>query len=271
MGNNHNSNLRKNCTSFEGTNTATRACFGDSFRVDMIHRKENNNTDVWSAKYQIGEKLEPDVDLQLRVKQENRSLESIRFALHNYADNKTDILVNITRVDDGLQGGITGIKSSGASSTFVNDEQDYSIETTIISCDSFNSDGFYILQMKKMKYSNIAFNVAMAHFYVTKTVGLYVEATICRNKDRGFVVEVNGPFIYQSVYLRKIMDEIRLTGIWSPGGEPSTETNGDSGSSLHGEKAVVGQVVKNASNKGLINASGYTNGSLNNSIFCTIM
>ncbi|CAI8590224.1 unnamed protein product [Vicia faba] len=227
MGNSHNTNLRKSCTSFEGTNTATRACFGDSSRVDMIHYKENKNTEVWSAVYEIG--------------------------------------------GDGLQGGITAIESSGTCSTFVNDEQDYSIETTIISCDSFNSDDFYILQMKKMKYSNIAFKVAMAHFYVTKTVGLYVEATICRNKDRGFVVEVNGPFIYQSVYLRKIIDEIRLTGIWSPGGEPSTETNGDSGSSLHGEKAVVGQVVKNASNKGLINASGYTNGSLNNSIFYTIM
>lgn len=113
--------------------------------------------------------------------------------------------------------------------------------------------------------------MAIAHYYVAKTVGLYIAASICRNKYRGFVVEVNGPFKYHSVFLRKIMDETRLTGVWSPGGKPSTETNGDSSSSLHGDNVVIGQVVKNASNKGLINANGYTNGSLNNSIFCIIM
>ncbi|KAI5446566.1 hypothetical protein KIW84_014413 [Lathyrus oleraceus] len=259
-----------------GTNTATRASFGDSFRVDMIHKKENNNTDVWIASYQRREKIDPDVGLLLRARHGHNSLESIRLALrnHNCADDTTEILVDITRVDDGLQGGIRGIKSPGASSTFVNyDEQDFSIETIIISCDDSNRDGFFILQMKKMNYSDLAFKVAMAHYYVTKNVGLYVEATVCRHKYRGFVVEVNGPFIYQSVSLRKIIHEIRLTGIWSPGRKPSAEeTTGDSGSSLHGgDNLVVGQIVKNGSNKGMINANGYTNGALNNSIICSIM
>ncbi|CAL5184294.1 unnamed protein product [Lathyrus oleraceus] len=269
MGNTHNTNLRKSCTSFEGTSTATRACFGDSFRVDMIHQKKKKNSEFWNAVYEIGEKLETDVDLLLQANHDNRNVEKMSFGLYN---DKTDFIVNITRVsDDGLQGGITAIKSSGALSTFVNDEQDYSSETTFVSCDSSNREGLFVLQMKKMKHSNIAFKVAMAHYYVTKTVGLYVEATICCNKGRGFMVEVNGPFIYQSVDLRKIIDEIRLTGIWSPGGKPSTETNGESSSSLHGDNVVVGQIVKNASNKGLINANGCTNGSLNNVIFCTIM
>lgn len=180
--------------------------------------------------------------------------------------------MNITRDGgDGLRGGITGIKSSGAYSTFVSNEQDYSIETTIISCDSSYRNSLFVLQMKKMKYSNIAFKVAIAHYCVTETVGLYVEATICRNKDKGFVVKVNYPFKYQSSYLLKIMDETRLTGIWSPGGKPSRESGGDSNSSLNRDNVVVGQIVKHASNNGLINSNGYTSGSLNNSIFCTIM
>ncbi|KAK2394816.1 hypothetical protein QL285_056606 [Trifolium repens] len=275
MGNSHNTNLSKDCTSFASINNATSVSFGNSLRVHMAYEKENDNKDIWAAEYEIGEILDRVVSFRLQVEHDKNGVESVKFALlGNDPDNGVDILVNIARVGggDGLHGGIIGVRSFCSYATFRSNKQDYTIETNIVSSNCSYRDSLFVLQMKKMNYSDdIAYMATMAHYYVTKTVGLYVEATIFRNKEKSFVVKVNGPFKYQSVYLGRIIDETRRSGNWSSGGKPNNEIFEDSDSSLNSENIAVGQIVKRASNKGLINSNGYTKGSLNNSIFCTIM
>lgn len=173
---------------------------------------------------------------------------------------------------------------------------------------------------KKGKSENICI-VNLAHYYVTKDVGLSVTARIYRNKGNSFVVEVEGPIKHPSVDLRKAVVKTCSTGVWSPGAcshckgtktKASTGVkNEDSISSLKGhththvqhssslvlkgeshvqhsssllkgeshvqrsDRKVGGEVVKHAFfsssvreqfNTGLINSTGYTSGSLNNSI-----
>jgi hypothetical protein len=271
MGNSHNTNLiDKDCTYMQGIDNGTRVCFGNSLLIRMLHTKDNVNADMWAAKYEIGEKLEKVVNIIMTVKHDKNGVESVNLALADESDNGTTILVDIARVGDVLHGGIKNIvRSYGSYSNFKSKEQDYLIETNIISYACSYRDCLFVLQRKKRDYSaDVAYT--MAHYYVTKTFGLYVEAKVFRNKEKRFVVEVNGPFIYQSVYLGRIIDETRRSGNWSSGGKPNNEIE-DSDSSLNSENIVVGQIVKRASNKGLINSNGYTKGSLNNSIFCTIM
>ncbi|MCI18961.1 hypothetical protein A2U01_0040116 [Trifolium medium] len=144
--------------------------------VDMRYTKEDDNTDSWAAKYEIGEKLDRVVYIRLEVKHDKNGVENIHVVLGDEADNETNILVNITLVGGGggLHGGITNIISSGAYSTFISNEQDYSIETNIISYDCSYRDGLFVLHMKKINYSDdIAYMAAMAQYYITKTVGLY--------------------------------------------------------------------------------------------------
>jgi hypothetical protein len=246
--------------------TCSTTWFGDSLVITMGNTKDDD-TDLWGVEYKIGKNLEHNVNFGLHVRHDDNGVENIHLGLSDHADDIIGFSVDITRVDrDGLSG-----ETKGAGySTFISDKQDFSIETTIIPYGCFYRDGLFVLQLKKMKYSNVAYMAAMAHYYVTKNIGLYVEVKINHSKDKGFVVELNGPFKYPSFYLQKVIVETCRSGTWSPGGKPSNETE-DFNSSLNSDNIVVGQIVKRASNKGFINSNGYTNGSLNNSIFCTIM
>lgn len=231
----------------------------------------------------------------------NGSVESVNFGLGDTTENnKTEFALKITKVGrDGLRGGITGIDSSVSPITSTRAKQDYSIETTIVHYGCSYREGLFVLELKRKVGSENACVVTLAHYYVTNDVGLSVSAKIFRNKGKGgFVVEVEGPFKHPSADLRKVLVKTSRTGIWSPGAcshckaakSSTTATvggvkTGDSNSTLKAQSqshdhqkgdAAVGQIVKHAaffssnvgkqSNTGLINSSGYTAGSLNNSV-----
>lgn len=95
------------------------------------------------------------------------------------ADIRSGFSLDITRAArDGLHGGITGVTTSGIYKSSRTVKQDYSIETTIVSYDNSYSDTLFVLQMKKRKNHENACMVTMAHYYVTKGVGLSAAAKI---------------------------------------------------------------------------------------------
>ena len=290
-------NLGKDSTSFDAGATGTIARWGESFEVSMGNWKENNDhTEVWSVEYKTGQNKKHSCGFQLKANRDNSGVESIHFGIgDSSADNKTDFALKITRVArDGLSGGITGIdSSSGGPVLFTRAKESCTIETTIVSYGCSQRSGLFVLEMKKKVNSENAYTMTLAHYYVTKDVGLSVAAKICRNKNgNGFGVEVEGPIKHPSADLRKVIVKTCRTGVWSPTacshcngakgntGNKSGVSNNNSSLNVaqsnhhHGEDAI-GQVVKGATfssnvreqhNKGLINSSGYTTGSLNNSI-----
>ncbi|CAJ1963232.1 unnamed protein product [Sphenostylis stenocarpa] len=291
MGTGHSShtNLGKECTSYDAGATGTIARWGDSFEVSMGHNKENDHTDVWGVTYKTGQKKNT-CGFHLKAIRDNNGVESIHFGLGDFANNKTEFAFKITRVArDGLRGGISGIDSCNAPSSFTRAKPDHTIETTIVPYGCSFREGLFVLQMKKKVKTDSAYMVNMAHYYVTKDVALSVEAKIHRSKNC-FVVEVEGPFNHPSDELRKVLVKTRKTGIWSrnacshcnaakasgSGGAKSGESNSSLKAQPSHQKGhdIVGQIanhafsssIKEQYNKGLINASGYTSGSLNNSI-----
>lgn len=184
--------------------------------------------------------------------------------------------------------------SSASPISFTRTNQDYLIETTIVSYSCSYREGLFVLEMKKKGKSKNACIVNVAHYYITKDVGLSVSAKIFRNKANGFVVEVEGPFKHPSVDLRRVVDKTCSSGVWSPNacshckrttkkasiGVKSGDLNSNN-SLLKGDSHVqesdgkIGEIVKHGLfsssvreqvNIGLINSSGYTSGTLNNSI-----
>ncbi|KAL2341689.1 hypothetical protein Fmac_009629 [Flemingia macrophylla] len=291
MGTAHSShtNLGTECTSYDAGATGTIARWGDSFEVSMGITKENEHTQVWGVKYKTGQKKHT-CGFHLKVSCDNNgSVENVGFGLGDFADNKTEFALKITRVGrEGLRGGISGIDSSNAPTSFTRAKKDYTLETTIVPYGCSFRDGLFVLELKKKFNSDHAYMVTMAHYYVTKDVGLSVEAKIHRSKNR-FVVEVEGPFNHPSEELRKVIAKTRRTGVWSRSacshcnvGAKDTKS-GESNSSLKAQACynidqkgnekvgeIVNQVfsssVKEQYNKGLINSTGYTSGSMNNSI-----
>ncbi|KAK7412890.1 hypothetical protein VNO78_04616 [Psophocarpus tetragonolobus] len=290
MGTSHSShtNLGSECSSYDAGATGTIARWGDSFQVSMGISKENDHTEVWGVKYKTSQKKHT-CGFQLKASRDNNGVESIHFSIGDLANNKTQFALKITRVGhDGLRGGISGIDSSSPPMSFTRTKQDHTIETTIVPYGCSFRYGLFVLEMKKKVNSENAYMVTMAHYYVTKDVGLSVEANIHRSKSC-FVVEVEGPFNHPSDDLRKVIAKTRRTGVWSRSAcshcnEAKASTGAskseESHSSLKAQPShqkgnpTVGQVVEHAFsssvkvqyNKGLINSSGYTSGSLNNSI-----
>lgn len=291
MGTAHSShtNLGSECTSYDAGATGSIARWGKSFEVSMGHNKENDNTDVWGVKYKTCQKKNT-CGFNLKASRDSNGVESIHFGLGDFGDNKTEFAVKITRVSrDGLRGGISGIDSCNAPVSFTRAKQDHTIETTLVAYGCSFREGLFVLEMKKKVNSEHAYMVNMAHYYITKDVGLSVEAKILRRKSC-FCVEVEGPFKHPSEELRKVIVKTRRTGIWSRSAcshcnaaKLSSSDGGKSGESKSSLKAepssqkghdIVGQIsnhafsssIKEQYNKGLINSTGYTSGSLNNSI-----
>ncbi|ESW10997.1 hypothetical protein PHAVU_009G256600 [Phaseolus vulgaris] len=285
MGTGHSShtNLGSECSSYDAGETGTIARLGDSFEVSMGHNKEKDNTDVWSVKYKTSQKKNT-CGFNLKASRDNNGVESIHFGLGDFANNKTEFALKITRVGrDGLQGGISGIDSCNAPMSFTRAKPDHTIETTIVPYGCSFREGLFVLEMKKKVNGEHAYMVNMAHYYVTKDVGLSVEAKIQRSKNC-FRVEVEGPFNHPSDELRKVLVKTRRTGIWSRSAcshcNVAKAKSGESNSSLKAKASpqksheVVGQIahhafsstIKEQYNKGLINSTGYTSGSLNHSI-----
>ncbi|WVZ21240.1 hypothetical protein V8G54_008562 [Vigna mungo] len=291
MGTAHSShtNLGSECTSYDAGATGSIARWGKSFEVSMGHNKENDNTDVWGVKYKTCLKKNT-CGFNLKASRDSNGVESIHFGLGDFGDNKTEFAVKITRVGrDGLRGGISGIDSCNAPVSFTRAKQDHTIETTVVAYGCSFREGLFVLEMKKKVNSEHAYMVNMAHYYITKDVGLSVEAKILRRKSC-FCVEVEGPFKHPSEELRKVIVKTRRTGIWSRSAcshcniaKVSSSDGGKSGESKPSLKAepssqkghdIVGQIsnhafsssIKEQYNKGLINSTGYTSGSLNNSI-----
>ncbi|CAL5184292.1 unnamed protein product [Lathyrus oleraceus] len=323
MGTSHSThtNLGKDSTSFKTSATGSIARWGDSFEVSMSKWNENDHTEAWGVKYKTGLKNRT-CGFNLKATNDNNGIESIHFGLLDNANNKTEFAVNISRVDrDTLRGGITGLDSSVSPKSFTRTKPDCVIETTLVSYHCSHREGLFVLEMKKKGKSENVCIVNLAHYYVTKDVGLSVTARIYRNKGNNFVVEVEGPIKHPSVDLRKAVVKTCSTGVWSPGAcshckgtktKASTGVkNEDSISSLKGhththvqhssslvlkgeshvqhsssllkgeshvqrsDRKVGGEIVKHAFfsssvreqfNTGLINSTGYTSGSLNNSI-----
>ncbi|KAG4990424.1 hypothetical protein AAZX31_09G036300 [Glycine max] len=293
MGTGHSThtNLGSECTSYDAGATGTIARWGESFEVSMGNSKENNDhTEVWGVKYKPSQKNYT-CGFHLRASRDNnKSVESIYFGLGDFSNNKTEFALKITRIGrDSLRGGITGIDSSTAPMYFTRAKQDHTIETTIVPYGCSFRDGLFVMEMKKKVNAENAYMVTMGHYYVTKDVGLSVEAKILRSKNC-FVVQVEGPFSHPGDELRKVLAKTHRTGIWSRsacshcnnnGTKASTsKKSGESDSPLKAQPShqkghgTVGEIVSHAFsssvkeqyNKGLINSSGYTTGSLNNSI-----
>ncbi|CAK8531581.1 unnamed protein product [Lathyrus sativus] len=322
MGTSHSThtNLGKDSTSFKTSATGSIARWGDSFEVSMSKWNENDHTEAWGAKYKTGLKNHT-CGFNLKAINDNNGIESIHFGLLDTANNKTEFSVNISRIDrDTLRGGITGLNSSACPKSFTRTKPNCLIETTVVSYHCSYREGLFVLEMKKKGKSENACIVNLAHYYVTKDVGLSVRAKIYRNKGNSFVVEVEGPIKHRSVDLRKVVVKTCSSGVWSPGACShckGTKTKASTGvkneeytSSLKAhthvqhsgslmlkgeshvqhssslmlkgeshvqriDRKVGGEVVKQAFfassvreqfNTGLINSTGYTSGSLNNSI-----
>ncbi|KAL5097873.1 hypothetical protein RYX36_002200 [Vicia faba] len=272
MGNGYsgrNTNLGVNCPYFDSSTTGTTARWGDSLEVSMCKYWDKDESEVWCVGYKIGKKLEHGCGFSLRAKHDNSGVESIYFSLGDDNDIMSGFSLDITRVGrDGLHGGIRGVTTSGIYKSSISVKQDYSIETTIVSYGNSYSDTLFVLQMKKRKNHENACMVTMAHYYVTKDVGLSAAAKIYLSKGKGFVVEVKGPFKHPSDDLRRVISETCRTGIWCPAAKSSYTKQQDCSSSLE-NNGMVSQFVNHASssNKGLINSNGYTKGALNHSIF----
>lgn len=293
MGTSHSShtNLGSECTSYDAGATGAIAHWGDSFEVSMGNRKENEHTEVWGVEYKATQKKHS-CGFNLKACREKKGVESIHFGIGDFANNKTEFALKITRVgSDGLRGGITGIDSCNAPMSFTRSKQDYTVETTIVPYGCSYREGLFVLEMKKKVNSENAYMINMAHYYVTKDVGLSVEAKIRRIKNC-FVVEVEGPFNHPSDELRKVLVKTRRSGVWSRNacshcvgpkasaigakiGESNSGLMKAQSSQMHEKgNGTVSQVVnhvfsssvKEQYNKGLINSSGYTTGSMNNSI-----
>jgi len=291
MGTGHSShtNLGSECSSYDAGATGSTASWGDSFEVSMGHNKENDHTEVWGVQYKTSQKKNT-CGFNLKASRDNNGVESIHFGLGDFANNKTEFALKITRVGrDGLRGGITGIDSCTAPMSFTRAKEDHTIETTIVPYGCSFREGLFVFEMKKKVNAENAYMVNMAHYYITKDVGLSVEAKILRSKNC-FTVVVEGPFNHPSDELRKVIAKTRRTGIWSrsacshcnvaKGSSSGGAKSGESNSSLKAQPSqqkgheVVAQMAKHAFsssikeqyNKGLINSSGYTTGSLNNSI-----
>ncbi|XP_057430219.1 uncharacterized protein LOC130723260 [Lotus japonicus] len=279
-------NLSKECTSFEAGATGTRACLGGSFEIFMGKTKENDRTDVWGVEYKTGQKNNC-CGFQLKATHDNNGAETIFFGLIDTAENKTEFSLKITRVGrDRLRGGIAGVNSSRPPVSSTRAKPDCTIETVIVSYGCSFREGLFVLEMKKKINAENAHMVTLAHYYVTKDVGLSVSAKIFRSKGGGsFVVEMEGPIKHPSSDLRKVLVKTSHTCIWSPGAcshckaaksSTGAKTGDSNGSLLKADQShTVGQIVKDGffssnvreqHNKGLINSSGYTTGSLNNSI-----
>ncbi|XP_020206174.1 uncharacterized protein LOC109791302 [Cajanus cajan] len=292
MGTAHSShtNLGTACTSYDAGSTGTIARWGDSFEVCMGFSKENDHTEVWGVKYKTSHHRHH-CGFHLKASRDNNGVEKLYFGLGDFSENKMELALRITRVGlDGLRGGISGIDSRTPPMFFTRAKQDYTLETTIVPYGCSFRDGLFVLEMKKKFNSDHAYMVTMAHYYVTKDVGLSVEAKI-RLRKHCFDVEVEGPINHPSDELRKVIVKTRRTGIWSrsacshcnvgaktsSGGAKSGESNNSSlkaQASLQNGHEKVGEIVNRVflsgvteqHNTGLINSSGYTTGSLNNSI-----
>ncbi|XP_061344843.1 uncharacterized protein LOC133290722 [Gastrolobium bilobum] len=286
-------NLGSDCASFDAGATGTRARWGDSFEVSMCNDfKENDHTEFWGVTYTAGQKKH-NCGFQLRATRDINGVQSIYFGIRDSADNSAEFSLEITRVGrDGLSGGIIGIRSCGAPKSFTRAKNDYSIETTIVSYGNCSHrEGLFVLEKKKKVNSDNAYMVTLAHYYVNKELALSVVAKIRRKKENGFDVEVEGPFKHPSADLLKVLVKTCRTGIWSPAacshcngakantvtrtGEPNSSLKPQSHNQSHDHE--VSQIVKHEifssnvreqHNMGLINSSGYTSGSLNNSIIC---
>ncbi|QCE13352.1 uncharacterized protein LOC114162940 [Vigna unguiculata] len=289
MGTAHSShtNLGSECTSYDAGANGSIARWGNSFEVSMGHNKENDHTEVWAVKYKTCQKKNT-CGFNLKASRDSNGVESIHFGIGDFADNKTEFALKITRVGrDGLRGGICGIDSCNAPVSFTRAKQDHTIETTIVAYGCSFREGLFVLEMKKKVNAEHAYMVNMAHYYVTNDVGVSVEAKIQRRQSC-FGVEVEGPFKHPSEELRKVLVKTRRTGVWSrsacshcnvvakSGGAKSGESNSSLKAQPSPQKGhdVVGQIsnhafstsIKEQYNKGLINSSGYTTGSMNNSI-----
>ncbi|CAK8531579.1 unnamed protein product [Lathyrus sativus] len=277
-----NTNLGINCPDFCSSTTGTTARWGPIEVSMCADEEEEDHTKIWGVSYYIGKKSrhgfhdhkdiwgmpfelnkgsKQGCGFQLRAKHDDNGVENIYFALSANDDSTDGFNLDIKRVgNDGLQKQINGMNNSGIYKTSICVKQGYSIESTIVSFGNSYSDTLFVLQMKKRKNHDNAYMATMAHYYVTKEVGLSVAAKIYLCKGKGFAVEVKGPFKDPSDDLRRVIAETCRTGIWSPEAKSSSSFKNND---------TAGQFVNHASssNKGLINSNGYTRGSLNNSIF----
>ncbi|KAJ1380601.1 hypothetical protein SESBI_45879 [Sesbania bispinosa] len=195
-----------------------------SFEVSMGNWKENNGrTDVWGVEYKTGK---PNRHCSFRLTANNiptSTVDAIHFGVNDSADdnNKTDISLDITRAGrDGLRGGTISIETNSASPfTRRTRQQDFSVstETSIVSYGGGSSfrEGLFVVEKKRKVNSESAYMVTLAHYYVTKDVGLSIVVKISR-KGNGFVVEVEGPVKHPSGDLRNVLVETCRNGIWSP-------------------------------------------------------
>ncbi|ESW10998.1 hypothetical protein PHAVU_009G256700 [Phaseolus vulgaris] len=263
-------NLGSECSSYDAGESGSIVRLGDSFEVLMSHNK-NDHTEVWGVQYNTSDQKKNNCRFSLAASHDKNGVESIELGLRDHADNKTDFTLNITRIGRvGLQGGISGIISCNGTMSFTRAKQDHTIETTIVPSGCSFREGLFVLEMKKKVNSEHAYMVNMAHYYVTKDVGLSVEAKIYRSK-KCFRVEVEGPFIHPSDELRWLLVKTRRTGIWSRSAcshcYVAKAKSGESNSSLKAKPSGFSSSIKQQYNRGLINSSGYTTGSLNNSVF----
>ncbi|XP_061344823.1 uncharacterized protein LOC133290709 isoform X2 [Gastrolobium bilobum] len=272
--------FRSSCTSFEeGATGSTESKWGLGFSTNLVFMekaKKNLDKDVWKLNYDtctystIRNCLEVGVD-------------SVSFSLYDcaYYFKKTNIFVNFTRIGSeyGLRGGITSFKTSGTHKSFIRVERDYLIETTIVYYGVFEIKSLFVLEKKKNVNSENACVVTLAHYYssIHEFSGIFAVAEIrCNEGSSGFDVEVKGPYQGRTGELRKVREETIRTGIWSHGREKAGTVTKirDSNSSLKPQshyqsddidkvrqnvkQAFFSSDVKEQSNKGLINSTGYT-------------
>ncbi|CAJ1963222.1 unnamed protein product [Sphenostylis stenocarpa] len=248
----------------------------------MTNTEENDDTNAWSVKYEIGQMNNQTCRFQLGASRESNRVKNIDFQLSdNSANNTIRLHLDITRVGrDRLRGGIIALVSSGGGNlssqmSFKRDMEDLSIETTIVPYGCSDRGGLVVLEKKKFLYSRDAYMVNVAHYYLTGEIGLSVAAKVRRNKGHGFVVEVEGPFVHPRADLQKVIEQTCRTGIWSPGACSHCNNGASSSTASSLSDKKLSQILKRLSSSGnvrdqvytgLVNASGHTNGSLNNCV-----
>ncbi|KAJ1407732.1 hypothetical protein SESBI_24210 [Sesbania bispinosa] len=162
-----------------------------SFEVSMGNWKENDGrTDVWGVEYKTG-KPNRHCTFRLTANQTNSigTVDAIHFGVNDTADDndKTEISLDITKAGrDGLRGGTISIETSASPFTRRTRQQDFSVstETTIVSYGGGSSfrEGLFVVEKKRKVNSEIAYMVTLAHYYVTKDVGLSIEVKISRKE-----------------------------------------------------------------------------------------
>ncbi|KAF7813793.1 uncharacterized protein G2W53_034769 [Senna tora] len=180
----------------------------------------------WSMQYTIGTK---NCTFEVEASVKNGVENYLSLVFDDSACNLAHCGVKIEKArggGGGLTGGIGSIRFSGRcpknpNFTSTRTSNGCKIETEIFSYGCSFREGLFVIEKKKMMlmdYNIEGFHeVTLAHYYVTKDVGVSAVATI-RTGDKGenFEVEVERPVDHPRSDLRMVIVETCGSGVWTP-------------------------------------------------------